>query len=100
MFARWKRKRSELDEAIDLVLASMKEFGPENEEFAQFVKYLDGLMKIKAQEEKRRSRIDPNTVLIVAGNILGILAIVAYEQKHVMASRALTFVNKTEPHIN
>ena len=99
MFARWKRKQSVLDEPIALVLTRMNEFGPENEEFDNFVKYLDGLMKIKAEEEKRLRRIDPNTVLIVAGNILGILAIVAYEQKHVMASRALTFVNKTEPRI-
>jgi hypothetical protein len=33
---------------------------------------------------------------IVVGNILGILVIVAYEQKHVMVSKGLGFVIKAK----
>jgi hypothetical protein len=94
---RKRNKPSKLEDPIDLVLTRMREFGPENEEFGDFVKHLDALMDMKAEE--RRSRIDPNTVLIVLGNLLGILVIIAYEQKHVMVSRALGFVNRTEPRI-
>lgn len=92
-----RKHKSVLDEPIGLVLTRMNEFGPENEEFDRFVKHLDRLMEMKENESK--SRINPNTVLIVLGNLLGILVIVAYEQKHVMVSRAVAFVNRTEPRI-
>lgn len=98
MRLRWWRKPSVLDEPIAMVLTRMNEFGPENEEYEQFLKHLDRLMEMKV-DESRRSRIDPNTVLIVLGNLLGILVIVAYEQKHVFVSRAVGFVNRTEPRI-
>lgn len=95
---RFLRKRdSVLIEPIGLVLTHMNEMKPGNEEFDQSMKHLDALMRMKAEE--RPNRINPNTVLIVLGNILGILVIVAYEQKHVMVSRALAFVNRTEPRI-
>jgi hypothetical protein len=92
-----RRKQSVLDEPIAKVLTRMNEIGPDNQEYAEFVKHLDRLIEMKADE--RRSRIDPNTVVIVLGNLLGILVIIAYEQKHVMVSRALGFVNRTEPRI-
>lgn len=98
MLGFWRRrKQSVLDKPIADILTRMDEAGMDSQKYNQCVDRLDRLMEMKADE--RRSRIDPNTVLIVLGNLLGILAIVAYEQKHVMASRALGFVNRTEPRI-
>jgi hypothetical protein len=86
-----------LDEPIGNILTRMNEAGMDGQKYNECVDRLDRLMEMKADE--RRSRIDPNTVIIVLGNLLGILVIVAYEQKHVMVSRALGFVNRTEPRI-
>lgn len=98
MLGFWRRrKQSVLDKPIADILTRMDEAGMDSQKYNQCVDRLDRLMEMKADE--RRSRIDPNTVLIVLGNLLGILAIIAYEQKHVMASRALGFVNRTEPRI-
>jgi hypothetical protein len=42
--------------------------------------------------EERKTRVSRDTVWIVAGNLAGILAIVIYEQRHPMTSRAMNFV--------
>jgi hypothetical protein len=94
---RRKRKRSVLDDPIDNILTRMNDAGMDSQKYNECVDRLDRLMEMK--ENERKFRIDPNTVLIVLGNLLGILVIVAYEQKHVMVSRALGFVNRTEPRI-
>lgn len=93
-----RRRASKLDAPIGMVLNHMAHVGPESPEFAEQVKHLDRLMEMKTDD--RRHRISPDTVLIVLGNLLGILVIVAYEQKHVLTSRALMFVNRTEPKIH
>lgn len=96
----WRKHRpSVLMEPIALILTKMNAVDPKSDEFDDLVTRLDALMRMKEREEDSRLSIDPNTLLIVAGNLLGILVIVAYEQKHVMVSRALGFVNRTEPKI-
>ena len=93
-----KRKPSVLDEPIEKVLTSMNTFGPEDPEFQTLMNHLERLNRIKADE--RQNRVSPDTMALVVGNILGILVIVAYEQKHVMVSKGLGFVMKPkEPRI-
>lgn len=78
------------DEPIAKVLDSMKTFDPEDKEFPVLIRHLDELTKMKA--EQSRHRVSPDTMLMVAGNLFGILIIVAYEQKHVLRSTATTFL--------
>ena len=89
----WKRdKTSIFDAPIAQVLDEMKVHHPETKEYRQLVKHLNQLMKMKQQGKRRPPSTD--TMLIVAGNLLGILAIIAYEQKHVMASKGMGFILK------
>ena len=91
MFGRFVAKKpSVLDEPIAKVLTSMNTFSPEDPEYSALMTHLERLNEMKAQE--RRTRVSPDTIAIVAGNLLGILIIVAYEQKHVMVSKGLGFV--------
>jgi len=87
MFGIFQKQQSKLDEPIDAVLNSMQVYGPESTEYDELIGRLDRLTKM--QSEERSSRVSPDTMAIVAGNILGILIIVAYEQKHVMVSKAV-----------
>lgn len=87
-----KEKASVLDEPIAKVLTQMNTYGTEDPEFKVAMDHLERLMKLKAEEQK--SSVSPDTMAIVLGNLLGILIIVAYEQKHVMVSRGLGFVIK------
>jgi hypothetical protein len=87
-----REKTSVLDEPIAKVLTGMNTYGPEDPEYKTMMEHLERLMKLKADEQK--SGVSPDTLAIVLGNLLGILIIVAYEQKHVMVSRGLGFVIK------
>ena len=79
-----------LDEAIDEALRELRTYDAYSEEYAQVV---DQLTKLHAmQDPKKSDRVSKDTLAIVLGNLAGISAIVGYEQKHVVASKALSFL--------
>jgi hypothetical protein len=89
-----KKKPSVLDEHISDILDKMKMYGPDNEEYPRLIEQLERLNKLKCKE--RRFKFSPDTMLIVGGNLIGILIIVAYEQKHVIVSKGLGFIGKSK----
>ena len=94
MFGRFvKNKPSILDDQIIHILNEMNRVRPDSEGYSIMSKNLERLYRLK--EETHKSRVNPDVMAIVIGNILGILTIVAYEQKHVMVSKGLGFVLKT-----
>ena len=80
-------KHGDIDCLIERVTDDMEMFGPTSEEYTKLLDYLERLTKLR--DEKTPKPVSRDTIVLVAGNILGILAIVAYEQKHVMTSKAL-----------
>jgi len=89
-----KQSNPKLEDAIDRVLSEMLEYGPDHEDYSNNIGYLERLTALKTNT--RRQRVSPDQMALVAGNLLGILVIVAYEQKHVMASKGLGFVMKAK----
>lgn len=88
MFGPFRRdKDTYLDELITRVVDDMQMFGPESEEYPKLVTHLAALRKLEA--DKKPSRVSPDTVVIVLGNLLGILIIVMYEHTGVITSKAL-----------
>jgi hypothetical protein len=95
MFGEFKKDEStNLDAIIARVLLEMEMYGPEAEEFPKLISYLERLETIKVGN--RRARLSPDTMAVVAGNLFGIVIIIAYEQKHVMVSKALALILKTK----
>jgi hypothetical protein len=93
MFGLFEEKEpSKLDVVIDKVLTDMVTYSPTDPEYKRLLKTLDKLTQLKTQT--RRQKVSSDQILMTAGYLLGILAIVAYEQKHVMASKALGFIPK------
>jgi hypothetical protein len=82
----WEKVPSIYEEPIKKVLIEMQENGVETEEYSTAVRHLETLTKLKTEEG--RKRVSADTMAIVVGNLLGILVIVAYEQKHVMTTKA------------
>ena len=93
----WRQKGSVFDAPIRKVLTQMAVYGPEDPEYAKLIEHLDRLNQMKADE--RKSRVSPDTMALVFGNLAGILIIVAYEQKHVMVSRAVNFLARPDQKI-
>jgi hypothetical protein len=89
MFKKRNDEKQPIDHAID---ATFNAYHPENDDAAKKPKLLKGLHAIKAQHEPKKA--NPDTYLIVAGNVLGILVVVAYERAHVFGTRALQNVVK------
>jgi hypothetical protein len=88
------RKPSEFDEAVNRVLANLKEIDLGTEEYVERLAYLERLNKLRSEERSRK--VSPDTMAIVAANILGILIVVGYEQGNVIASKGLGFVLRTK----
>lgn len=87
------KKEDRLDNAIRSVLECMTIYGPDSEEYPKLVEQLE---KLTAMKQKKKWRVDPNTVLLVLGNLMGIVIIVAYEQNHVWRSKASDFIHKAK----
>jgi hypothetical protein len=80
-----------VDEPIDRVLTEMNTYGPDSPEFEKQLRYLERLQEMKAGE-RRHFKVSPDTIALVLGNLAGILIIVAYENKHVMTSKAMGYI--------
>ncbi len=83
-----KETATPLDDQIDAILSAMDDAGVHSEEYPVLMSYLERLYKTKA--ETRQTPVSRDTLATVAGNLLGILLIVAYEQKHVMTSKGFS----------
>lgn len=88
-----KKEKQKIDEAIIRVLETMDVFGADSPEYPELLQHLDKLTTIQRAEKSDR-KVSPDTMLLVLGNIMGIIIIVAYEQKHVIRSKATDFIMK------
>lgn len=83
-------KRTDLDDQIDKVMSELDTMSPIENKYPEMLGYLERLIRLK--NEERRDRISKDAILGVAGSLLGILIIVAFEQNHVIGSKGLGFI--------
>lgn len=84
----FEEEKTPLDEQIEAVLAEMDARGVYSEEYPKLMQLLERLHQIKTNE--RRDPVSRDTIALIMGNLMGILLIVAYEQKHVMTSKGFS----------
>ena len=93
----WNPFASNRDEAIDKLIIDvtnqMETIGPDSEEYDRHLANLKKLMDMKVADKPKR--VSRDTMAIVLGNLAGILIIVAYENKHVITSKAFNERVKT-----
>ena len=85
-------KRSNLEKEIDNVLGRMSELDPDSKEYSAMASNLERLFSAKSKEKDRK--ISPDTLAVIAGNLLGIGLILTYEKLNVITTKALGFVIK------
>ena len=91
MFGLFRREDTSIyDEPITKVLTGMQTYGAEDPEFNTLMGHLESLTKMKT--DSRHIEVTPDTKAIIAANLLGILIIVAYEQKHVLRTAAMGWI--------
>jgi hypothetical protein len=80
-----REKVTPLDVQIERILDEMSSIDVSDEEYPQLITRLEQLYKLK--DKQRPSRVSRDTLWTVAGNLFGILLIVAFERTHVMTSK-------------
>lgn len=81
-----------LKEEINRLMLDMNGLSKGGKEYSHRVKQLERLHALL--DNKKPARINPDTLLIVGGNALVALIIVAYEQKNVVSTKAGSFMMK------
>lgn len=89
-----KGKSSILDDEISRVRLKMLGVDPNSEEYESLLAIFERLIRL--QKDEVSNRVSPDTIAVVAANLLGILVIVGYEQGHVIASRGLQMLLRTK----
>jgi hypothetical protein len=90
MFTRKPKEKTDLDRAIEMLVDRLNE--ADDDQTAKLVNQISVLAK--ARETIHPKRVSPDTLVLVAGNLAGIVLILGYEKANVLTSRALNFVMK------
>lgn len=85
-----KSKRKKQEEIIDAHIEELIMNAKTKDEISTVI----ALMEKRQVLDKDKKRLDPNTVAIIAGNLLGIGLILSYEKLNVITTKALSFVIK------
>lgn len=78
---------------IDACNKELLKHEPSSEEFKRIVDQLERLNKI-ASNNNAREKVNPNGLIAVGGNLLGIGLIIGHERLHVITTKAIGFVGK------
>ena len=89
-----RKGRSILDEERDRIHAAMQNVDAGSEEYNTLLDRFERLTILRAA--RPGSRVTPDTMAIVGGNILVVLIVVGYEHGHVIASKGLGFLLGTK----
>lgn len=81
-----------LNEVITDALSVLNDHIAGSPEYGQALKHLTKLYALK--ESTPPSRVTPDTIALVLGNLAGIILIVGHERGAVVTSKALSFVMK------
>lgn len=81
-----------LESTIAKLESDMLGVDGDSDEYATMLNRLERLHKLK--EKHSPKRVDPNTWLIVGGNLAGIIIVVGYERAHVIGSKAINMAGK------
>jgi hypothetical protein len=74
-----------VDGQINAVLEEMRTVGVSSDRYPVLMSYLERLTEVK--KKANRAPVSRDTMALIAGNLMGILLIVVYEQKHVLSSK-------------
>jgi len=87
-----KSKTPDLDEAIDTVMHAMRTTDVDSEEYPKLLRHLERLHELK--NGNIRKPVSTDAVITSLGSLCGIFIIVAYEQHHVITTKALSLISK------
>jgi len=92
MFRRKNPENTVLEDTIRSLYIHMQEVDVDTKEYLRMV---DQMIKLNQLSDNRNPKpVSNDTLVLVAGNLLGIVLILSYENARVITSRAIGFVLK------
>jgi rubrerythrin len=83
-----RAKKADIERLVDEHLEVLLEEAETKEDISEILT----LMERHRELRKNKRQISPDTLVVVAGNLLGIALILNYEKLNIVTSKALTFV--------
>lgn len=93
LFTRPNSNEANLQDEINSILETMASEEPNTPKYTMEAENLEKVCQAKSYEHN--SKVDVNTVISVAGSLVGIILILNYEKLGIVTSKALSFVTKT-----
>lgn len=88
------KEKTELEKEIECVEKSLRNLeDTSSQEYESGLKTLERLEKIQSDRlsrEKPKRKVDPNTVLSIAGELVSMGLIMGYERLHVLSTKAFS----------
>lgn len=89
------KEKTGLELAIERLHSDMQAEDPDTDKYAKMADNLTKLYKLREFDKNdEQYRPSADTLTIVLGNLSAVLIIVAYEQKHVITTKATSFLQK------
>lgn len=95
IFTKKEDKRTGLEKEIDRLSETLSYTDMDTDEYDDIVSKIERLTSIKEKLEKAKcndDKVSKDTLIVVAGNLLGIGLILGYERINIITSKALNFV--------
>ena len=95
IFTKKEDKRTGLEKEIDRLSETLSYTDMDTDEYDDIVSKIERLTSIKEKLEKAKvneDKVSKDTLVVVAGNLLGIGLILGYERINIITSKALNFV--------
>lgn len=93
-----KRKPHPTDDLIEDLHEYMKKYGPTDPEYKDHLDAMERLTKLKHGDKPKRRKVSPDTILMVVGNLVGILLITRFEEENVLTSKGLGQILRPKSH--
>lgn len=87
LFRKARKREPDLNPVIDKILVEMAIYGTDTEEYAKNLEFLERVYLLRPNHKPQRVSLD--TIVLVLGNLLGILIIVSHERENVITSKGL-----------
>ena len=87
-----KKRTDQNDVLIERVVLQMEQVSVQSDEYSQLLLVLERLTKLKGDNSPLQ--VSPDTLVLVAGNLIGVAFIVLYEQGHVITGQAMKYLFK------
>lgn len=96
MFGNTPTPNPKLEEVSDKLLEELKEYSADSDEYARIIGHYAKVEELKAPQKRERV-FSWDTVILAGANLIGLVVIAAYEQKHVWTSKG--FGERVKPKI-